>query len=103
MRAWNRRGVSILCLFVSGEFVDGMGFSHFAVGGLRGTLGHFDLFSSSCHPSSRSSFLSLMLPLFNSSESVKSRETSATSLSGVFTLAVVSLASGRISGSNVAF
>ena len=64
--------------FVSGEFADGMellAFSHFAVGGCRGTLGLFELFSFSCTLSSRSSLLALMmLSPSPSSESKKSKD-----------------------------
>jgi hypothetical protein len=60
-------------LFVSGGVTDAMrllGFSHSAVGWMRGTLGLFELFSSSCSPSSQSSLLPLILSPSPSSESV---------------------------------
>jgi hypothetical protein len=50
-----------------------------------------------------SSLLSLMVSTSPSSESEKSKDACATSLSGVFALAGVSLASWRISGSSVKF
>jgi len=96
----------VLCSFVSGDFVDDMrllGFSHFAVGGCRGTLGSSSCFRPHAPLSSLSSLLPLMLPPSPSSESVKSRDTSATSPSRVFALVVVFLVYGRISGSNAEF
>ena len=77
-----------------------LGFSHSAVGVCRGTLGLFEMFSSSCSPSFPSSVLPLiMLSPSPYSESVKSMDISATSPYGVFTLSNVSPTSGRISGS----
>ena len=92
----------ILSLGVAGELnfcVVHVGFSHSADGGCRGTLSLFELVSSSCSVSSRSSLFPLMLSPSSSSVRVKSRYTSATSPSGVLTLFSVSVASGRASGS----
>jgi hypothetical protein len=96
----------VLCSFVTGKFVDGvrlLGFFQSLMGGCRGTLGLFELFSSSCSPSSLGSLLPLMLSPSPSSESVKSRDAFATSPSGVSALAIVSPASWKISGSSVEF
>ncbi len=68
------------------------------LGGVEALLGLFELFSSSCSPSSRSSLLPLMLSPSPSSESEKSKDASATSPSRVFALVVVSPAHGKISG-----
>ena len=92
----------VLCLGGSGVLsgcVEWVGFSHSAVGECRGTLGLFELVSSSCYVSSRSSLLPLILSPSPSSYRVKSRDTSITSPSRVFTLSVVSDASGSTSGS----
>ena len=75
---------------VLGGCVVWVGFSISAVGGCGGTLGLFELVSSSCSVSSRSSVLPLMLSPSPSADKVKSRDTSATSPSRVFTLFVVS-------------
>ena len=84
---------------VLGGCVVWVGFSISAVGGCGGTLGLFELVSSSCFVSSRSSLLPLMLSPSPSSDRVKSRDTSATPPFGMFTLIVVSNASRRTSGS----
>jgi len=92
----------VLCLGGSGVlsvFAKWVGFSHSAVGGCRGTLGLFELVSSSCSLSPLSPVLPLMLSPSPSSDSVWSRDISAMSPSGVFTLSVVSPANGSISGS----
>jgi len=71
----------------------------FCCWGFTWTLGLFELVSSSCYVSPRSSLLPLMLSPSPSSYRVKSRDTSTTSPSGVFTLSVVSAAYGSTSGS----
>ena len=90
---------------MSGEFADDMellGFSHSAVGVVEALWA-----PSSCsrpHVLLRPGVLvTLMLSPFPYSESVKSKDAFATSPSGFFFVAVVSLAFGRISGSNVEF
>ena len=76
-----------------------LGFSHSAVGGIRGTLGLFELFSSSLSSKSLSSLLPLMLSPSPSSESVNSSYASEVSPFGVVTFVVCCSTSGRISGS----
>ena len=96
----------VFCLGRSGVLsgcVGWVGFSHSAVGGCRGTLGLFELVSSSCSVSLRSSLLPLILSPSPSSDRVKSRDTSVTLPSGVFTLSVVSAASGGTSSPSFLF
>jgi hypothetical protein len=94
----------VLCLGGSGVLsgcVGWVGFSHSAARGCRGTLGLFELVSSSCYVSLRSLLLPLILSPSPSSDRVKSGDTFVTSPSGVFTLSVVSAASRGTSGSFV--
>ena len=69
--------------------------------GCRGTLSLFELVSSSCSVSLRSSLLQLILSPSPSFDRLKSRDTYVTSPFGVFTLSVVSAASRGTSGSFV--